>query len=159
MSLRIFSNQPVNRFWDDDWAITDPLFSSLLHQSSASEARANKNLNSLAPLLTVDLIESESDFHIHADLPGVNAEDLELTLDGKNLVIKAERKHVHKTGTDKVHSMEKSYGKVQRTFRLPPNVDSDNVQSKFKNGVLSITVPKVAPKPDPQGKKLKIETE
>ena len=159
MSLRIFNNQPANSFWGDDWIVTDPLFSTLLHQSSAAEARAKENLNSLAPLLTVDLIESDTDFHIHADLPGVNAEDLELTLDGKILVIKAERKHVHKTGTDKVHSMEKSYGKVQRKFRLPPNVDSENVQSKFKNGVLSITVPKVAPKPEPQAKKLTIESE
>ena len=159
MSLSIFSNQPASRFWDDDWAVMDPLFSTLLHQSSAAEARANRNVNSLAPLLTADLIESEGDFHIHADLPGVNAEDLEVSLDGKNLVIKAERKHVHKTGTDKVHSMEKSYGKVQRTFRLPANVDRESVQSKFKNGVLSITVPKVAPKPETQAKKLKIETE
>eukprot|EP01034_Spumella_vulgaris_P021614 gene21614-27653_t len=156
MSLSIFS--PRTRFFEDDWSVIDPLFSSLVHQSSASQARANKNFNSLAPILTADLIESDADFHIHADLPGVSAEDLELTLDGKTLLIKAERKHVHKTGTDKVHSMERTYGKVQRSIRLPANVDLDKIQSSFRDGVLSITIPKVEPPQIAAVKKLKIDS-
>jgi HSP20 family protein len=143
MSLSIFS--PSNRFFEDDWFVSDPLFSSLIHQSSASQARANKNFNSLAPILTADLIESETDFRVHADLPGVDPSDLELTVEGKSLLIKAERKHVHKTGTDKVHSLERTYGKVQRSIRLPANVDVDNIQTTFRQGVLSITIPKVEP--------------
>src|SRR4051794_7209006 len=128
MSLSIFA--PRNSYFEDDWLVSDPLFGTLLHQSDASKARANKNVNSLAPLMTSDLIETATDFHIHADLPGVNPEDVEVSIEGKNLIIKAERKYVHKTDTDKVHSMEKSYGKVQRMFRLPKNVNEDAVQSK-----------------------------
>ncbi len=155
MSLSIFS--PSKRFFEDDWFVTDPLFSSLIHQSSASQARANKNFNSLAPILSADLIESEADFHIHADLPGVDPTDLELTVEGKSLLIKAERKHVHKTGTDKVHSMERTHGKVQRSIRLPANVDVDAIKSSFRHGVLSITIPKVEP-PVAAVKKLKIDS-
>jgi len=148
MSLSIFN--PRNRFFEDEYSIIDPLFGALIH------AKGSKDANSLIPLMTCDLIESKDDFHIHVDLPGVEAKDLDLAIEGRSLVIKAERNHVHETGTDKIHSMERSYGKVQRSIRLPQNVDLDKIDSKFKNGVLSIVVPKVAA---PGPKKLKIQHE
>ncbi len=92
-----------------------------------------------------DLIESDSDFHIHVDLPGVQPEDLDVSVVDKYLVLKAERKHVHENKSDKVHSMERSYGTVQRKIRIPQNADVDQASVKLRNGVLSISVPKKAP--------------
>lgn len=92
-----------------------------------------------------DLIESDSDFHIHVDLPGVQPEDLDVSVVDKYLVLKAERKHVHEDKSDKVHSMERSYGTVQRKIRIPQNADVDQASVKLRNGVLSISVPKKAP--------------
>ncbi len=92
-----------------------------------------------------DLIESDSDFHIHVDLPGVQPEDLDVSVVDKYLMLKAERKHVHEDKSDKVHSMERSYGTVQRKIRIPQNADVDQASVKLRNGVLSISVPKKAP--------------
>ncbi len=149
MALNIFN--PRNRFFEDDYSVVDPLFGTLIHHRGG-----NKDANALVPLLSCDLIEAKDDFTIHADLPGVDAQDLDVSIEGRSLVIKAERKHVHETGTDKVHSMERSYGKVQRSIRLPQNVNVDKIESKFKNGVLSIVVPKVAA---PAAKKLQVQHE
>jgi HSP20 family molecular chaperone IbpA len=69
----------------------------------------------LNPILNVDLIEMEDKFEVHADLPGVNEEDLDIS------------------------------GSVSRSIRLPPNADKNNVNASFENGVLTVTLPKVAP--------------
>ena len=61
---------------------------------------------------------------------------------GRTLNIKAERKVVHDSTNDMVHSVERSYGKVQRQLLLPLNADLDNSKSDFRNGVLTITFPK-----------------
>lgn len=139
MSVSVF-NHPTNRFNDEEWSLSDPSYPDLIAARGGAV-----NMKPMAPLLTCDLIESANDYHIHADLPGVDPQDLELNLHGRSLVIKAERKHVHETGTDKIHSLERSYGSVQRSIKLPHNVDFDKIQSKFKNGVLCVTLPKLTP--------------
>jgi HSP20 family protein len=73
-------------------------------------------------------------------LPGV--EDMTIEVVGRTLVIKAERKVVHDTDADMVHSVERSYGKVQRTILLPENADIDKAISKFVDGVLTVSFPK-----------------
>jgi HSP20 family protein len=97
---------------------------------------------SLASILTCDLIESPSDYHLYADLPGVSPEDLEVKVEGKQLVISAERKYLHSDDNHKVHTLERSYGKVTRALRIPDNVNMDKVDVKFKWGVLLVTFPK-----------------
>jgi len=101
----------------------------------------------LSPLLTSDILETETEFKILADLPGVSPQDLELNVEGSTLLMKAERKHTHENKTDKYHSLERSYGKVQRSIKLPKNADLANASNRFKDGVLTVTVPKVAEKP------------
>ena len=101
----------------------------------------------LSPLLTSDILETENEFKILADLPGVSPQDLELTVEGSTLLMKAERKHTHENKTDKYHSLERSYGKVQRRFKLPKSADLANANTRFKDGVLTVTVPKIVEKP------------
>jgi HSP20 family protein len=62
--------------------------------------------------------------------------------------MKAERKHVHEKQTDKVHRLERSYGSVKRRVALPKNADL-NANTKFSNGVLVVTIPKL-PEPSPR---------
>jgi HSP20 family protein len=79
---------------------------------------------------------------LYADLPGVSPEDLEVKVEGKQLIISAERKYLHSDDNHKVHTLERSYGKVTRALRIPDNVDMDKVDVKFKWGVLLVTFPK-----------------
>lgn len=99
-----------------------------------------------APILSADLIESENEFKVHADLPGVNKEDLDISFNEGQMTIKAERKEVHEENTDQVHRYERSFGKVQRTLTIPRNADMERAQASLKDGVLSITFPKIQTK-------------
>lgn len=113
------------------------------NNQSSAVVEANNNINSLwTSFVKTDLIESENDYHVHVDVPGVDPENLEVSLDHKNLVIKAERKSNHEENNGKAHTIERSYGKTERRIRLPANADLDNCNTKLKNGVLTVTFPK-----------------
>lgn len=137
---------PVSRGFNDPWsenygitpyinrAMADP------NQTVAAQEIRRDLIRPYAPILTCDLIEGPSDYHVHVDLPGV--EDLTTEVIGRDLVIKAERKIVHDTNTDTVHAVERSTGKVSRKLRIPQNADVDRVTSRFFNGVLTVSFPK-----------------
>lgn len=129
-------------------------------QAVANPASSTNNfLRQLSPLLGSDLVETETDYKIHVDLPGVEASDVDISLvENKFLVIQAERKYVHEEEKDKVHSMERSFGKVQRRFRLPANADVDKANTLFKNGVLTLTFPKKVVSNEGSVRKLPIAT-
>ena len=112
----------------------------------------NQVSTNLIPLLAAELIEGDSDYHLHVDLPGVDPDDLDCTIHSENkptvLVIKAKREHYHDKDMEgnylhvnKIFS-ERTFGKVQRTINLPDNIDIDKCESNFKNGVLHIRIPK-----------------
>ena len=117
---------------------------ALTEMQNQSDMGWNRSLNKFSPLLKADLIESESEYKVSADLPGVNAEDVEISVDHNCLLLKAERKQSHDNKTDKIHTIERSYGMVQRRIQLPRNADMDQAVTNFKNGVLTVTFPKVA---------------
>lgn len=129
-----------------------PTHSQLLSRPFSSFSR------DFSPLMSTDLIEAENDYQIHVDLPGVDPADLDVSISDKVLVISAERKHIHESNSHKVHSMERSFGKVQRKVRIPNQADLENVQTTFKNGVLTVTFPKKA-LPTNTVRKLTIQTE
>ena len=147
---------PFRTILDDyghNWLVHDPFrdqfFGNVRSGSGLDLAKP------FAPLLTMDVVESETEYKVMADLPGCNVEDLDLTVEGHTLVMKAERKHVHEETTDKIHHLERSYGCVKRKIVLPKNADMNNVTPKFVNGVLTVTVPKLAEVP-PASRKLEI---
>jgi HSP20 family protein len=88
----------------------------------------------------LDITEDDSAYHIHADLAGIEEKDIDIELDKSKLSIKAKREHSHKD--KKHHIQERYYGEYQRTINLPENIDSENIEAKYKNGVLNLTIPK-----------------
>lgn len=101
----------------------------------------------------VDISEDEKKLYVTVELPGVNKEDVKVSITDDNiLVIKGEKKREFKT-EDKERNfirVERSYGSFQRSFMLPDNVKKDNVSAKYENGVLTITLEKVEPEPPKQ---------
>jgi len=118
--------------------------------------RGNKeekdNLRGFAP--SVNTRESDTGYHIEADLPGVAKEDVHVDINGDTLIISGERKTKNEIKEDDYYRMESFYGKFQRSFTLPENADKDNIKAKVENGVLEIDVPKTQPK---ESKKIAIE--
>ena len=139
----------------DDWHVHDPLRKELFQGMRSQDG--GDLTKPMAPLLAMDVIENEKEFKVIADLPGVSAENLELTVENQSIIMKAERKHEHKTETDKVYRLERSYGTVTRKLLLPKNADMNLAQTHFANGVLTVTVPKHVELP-PATRKLAINT-
>ena len=93
---------------------------------------------------TVDISESDGEFTVTAELPGVAEADMQLSLDDNILTIKGEKKQ-EETKEDKekrYRLVERSYGSFQRSIPLPFAADPDKVQASFKDGVLKVTIPK-----------------
>ena len=90
----------------------------------------------------VDLTETDKAYELSAELPGIDEKDVELVMQQGVLTIKGEKRE-HKDDENKGFRVsERRYGKFQRSFAVPPNVDTNKVTAKFANGVLSITLPK-----------------
>jgi HSP20 family protein len=90
----------------------------------------------------VDVRETEDAFVVTAELPGLSREDIQITLENNILRVSGERKFERDEKQDNYHRIERSYGAFTRSFALPSQVDADRVQAAFKDGVLTITVPK-----------------
>lgn len=105
----------------------------------------------------MEIIEKNGDLVVTAELPGVSAKDVEVTVDEGILNIRGEKKEELKEGEpeSKYHMWERRYGSFQRSFTLPRTVDAEKISAKFENGVLTIKLPK-SEKAKVQGKKVPI---
>lgn len=92
----------------------------------------------------VDVRETEEAFIVSAELPGLSREDIDITLENNILRVAGERKLERDEKKDNYHRIERSYGAFTRAFAMPSQVDAERVQADFKDGVLTITVPKAA---------------
>ena len=96
----------------------------------------------------VDIAETDNALTVHAELPGIDKKDVKITInDGNILTISGEKKREEKTEDKEKNYMriERSYGSFARSFTLPDNVSTENINAAFDNGVLTITVPKKEP--------------
>lgn len=91
----------------------------------------------------LDVAETEGAFLVRAELPGLDPDNVEITLTGDTLTIKGEKKEEKEEKTKSFHRVERSYGSFQRSVQLPVSVKADAVAATFKNGVLTIELPKV----------------
>jgi HSP20 family protein len=102
---------------------------------------------------TVDVSETEKEIIVNAEIPGVEAKDIDVNLDGNVLTIKGERKKEHEEKEENFHRIERSYGSFYRALRLPADVDGERIKATYKKGVLRIAMPKTKKE---TGKKIEI---
>lgn len=96
-------------------------------------------------MIKMDVKESDRDFTVHAELPGVDKEDIHVTIDGNTVSINAEvKKTTEEKEGDKVLRSERYYGKVFRSFSLSQDVDEASARARFEKGVLELVLPKKA---------------
>jgi HSP20 family protein len=93
-------------------------------------------------MLPLDVSESEDAFWVKASLPGVNPEDIDISLTDNVLTIKAEVKADEKIENARYHLRERRYGLFSRSITLPTAVNADQVEATYKNGVLILHIPK-----------------
>jgi len=90
----------------------------------------------------VDLYEKDDRLVIKAELPGVDKNDIKVELKDRVLTLSGERTYDNEVKEENYYRKERSYGKFQRAFTLPADVDSDKITAEFKDGVLRVEVPK-----------------
>ena len=115
-------------------------------QRQAGEAqplwRFDTSLGLTAPV--VDVAERDGDFRITAELPGMDATNVELVVTEDMLTIRGEKKEEKEEKTENYHRSERRFGSFQRSFQLPRGVDREKIEAKFDKGVLTVTLPKTA---------------
>ena len=112
-------------------------FSSNLSRSFGDEGIAR---GAWAP--TVDIYENKDQIVLEAELPGMNREDFELSIENNVLTLRGERRFEKRDESDNYHRVERSYGSFTRSFTLPQTVSSENVSAEYKNGVLRVVLQK-----------------
>jgi HSP20 family protein len=106
----------------------------------------------------VDIVEVNGNFEVTAELPGMEAKDVELAVTKDMLTIKGEKKQEKEETKDSYYRMERSYGTFARSIPLPANlIDENKVEADFHNGILKITLPKL-PEVKAQTRQIPIKT-
>jgi len=90
----------------------------------------------------VDIVETEDELIVKADLPDVRLEDIDVRVENGTLSLKGERKFEKELADKGYHRIERSYGSFMRSFSVPSSVDTEKVSADYKNGVLTVTLPK-----------------
>jgi len=103
---------------------------------------ADERLPGFAPRVNVS--ETDKDVTVSAELPGMDEKDVEVTLDDDVLTIRGEKKEEHEEKDGNWYHSERSYGSFQRAIAVPAGVDAEHVKARFKKGVLTVKMPKLA---------------
>ena len=130
MSLTLFKRDPLKLFENVFNDNVSPFFSSIV-----------------APSFKVDISEDDTAVFIEADMPGVQKEDIKVSMEDDVLTISAERTQKEEEKKKGYHRVERSWGSLSRSFTVGENVDTEKIEAAYDNGVLKIKVPKIEPKP------------
>jgi HSP20 family protein len=113
------------------------LFESAL---SRSDFDTHEGIGAWAP--TADVHETGDSFVVELELPGLDQREIEIRVDGDELVVEGERRMRRGETNETFHRVERNYGKFSRRFRLPSTVDREHIEATYRNGVLDIVVAK-----------------
>src|SRR5271166_2966910 len=105
----------------------------------------------------IDMSEDEKAYKISAELPGIDAKDIDISVSGDMLVLKGEKRQEKEEKDKNYHFSERAYGSFQRAFELPSSVDRNKVAADFSKGVLTITLPKTTEAQRP-AKKIEVKS-
>jgi HSP20 family protein len=90
----------------------------------------------------VDIFEDKENLVLEAELPGMNREDFDLSIENNVITLSGERKFENKTEGENYHRVERNYGSFTRAFTLPQTVNPEGAQAEYNNGVLRVSLPK-----------------
>ena len=103
----------------------------------------------------IDISEGRKDITVKAEIPGIEAKDFDISIDGRLLTIKGEKKQEQREEEETYYRVERSYGYFNRTIQLPAEVNPDKVDATYKRGILKI---KLRKSKENESKRIKIST-
>jgi HSP20 family protein len=127
---------------------------SRLFDTSFPGRSSESNLTTWAP--AVDIQETENELVLKADLPGIDEKDIDVRTENNTLTIRGERKFEKQVNEDNYLRVERSYGSFSRSFSLPSTINTEAIHAEYKNGVLTVQMPKRA---ESKPKQVKVNVE
>jgi HSP20 family protein len=127
--FRLFHNRPM-RLLEDPFSTFQPFLPS------------EENLPFTAWTPLCDIFETEKELVLKVELPDMKKEDVHVTLENNVLTLRGERKFEEKVERENFHRIERNYGEFLRSFTLPTFVDGNKIFAEFKDGLLTVTLPK-----------------
>ena len=118
------------------------MFNSLGNRFGLSKKEDNEEYENAVWMPLTDIYEDKDNYFIKADLPGVKKDNLKISYIDGTLSLSGERSEEKETNDLKSHRIERSFGKYYRSFNLPKEIKEDNIKAEFKDGQLTVTVPK-----------------
>jgi HSP20 family protein len=113
-----------------------------LFEDSLRNQSGDSPMTAWAP--AVDIYETENELVLKADLPDVNEKDIDVRIENNTLTVRGERKFEQKVTQDNFLRVERAYGSFSRSFTLPNTVNTETIKAEYKNGVLTVEMPKRA---------------
>lgn len=124
-----------------DLLTTQDRFNRLFNDTFANVFGGDQ-LNTKGWTPAVDIYETDQNLVMKAELPGIDPKDLEVRVEDGTLYLKGERKYEHEVKEENYHRVERSYGSFARTFSLPHTIDTEGIKADYKDGILTLTMPK-----------------
>jgi len=112
----------------------------LFEDSFAHNRSGQAELASWAP--AVDIFETQNELVVKADLPDVQEKDIDVRVENNTLTIRGERKFSNEVHEDNYLRVERAYGSFSRSFSLPNTVNTEGIRADYRNGVLTVSMPK-----------------
>ena len=113
----------------------DDLFSNFYNKDFLTEFKENF-------LPKFDIMETDAQYLVKVEIPGIEEKDIKVSLNNRILKIEGKKERKKESEDVKYHRMESHYGSFERSLELPDNIDEDNINAKFKNGILEVSVNK-----------------
>ncbi len=117
--------------------VFDDMFSDFFSPMTWKQSNLNENLG-----LNVDIYEKDGAIIINAELPGIAKEDISIDVKGKLVTLGGERKSDEEIKEENCYRRERRFGKFERSFNLPFEVNSESVKASYDNGILKVEIPK-----------------
>lgn len=140
MGFRDEMNRMFDRFLSEDWMRPAPALRHL--RELPLFKHKGVDLSELMETPRADMSETEKEYELTVELPGMSEKDIELNITDDMISLKGEKKSQHETKEKDYYIAERSYGSVHRTFAMPSGVKLDKVMASFSNGVLTVHLPK-----------------
>ncbi|GIX40353.1 MAG: heat-shock protein Hsp20 [Leptospiraceae bacterium] len=134
----------------------EKMFTDLRRGFDLQVEEASKFIQKFIP--SINVTEDEDKITIKVELPGVEPKDVNLTIENDTLVIEGEKKEEKQSEQEKVKILESAYGHFKRVIALPETIDANKIEATYKNGVLTIVLPKKEEAKKPK-QKIEIKTE
>ena len=114
-------------------------------------------MTSLSLKPSLDIKDTDEKYIVSIEVPGVAKEDVDIRIEGNTLTISGEKKQEKKQDKENYHCIERHYGSFERMLTLPHDADADNIDARFKDGVLTVNIKRKANSSPKAGKKIEVK--